>query len=151
MSTFYPSFDPDATPALDDALVDEIIGSPERTASDLLVLYFTSMLSDLEGVRDDAVSDRIVNALADMADEGDADAAMALMALEEISTDDGAPETKAVAIAMYEQVALKPILRDAIAGELDFATAASGIAAVKAFADLLLEDVFGADDDDDFD
>lgn len=148
MSIFYPSFDPNSAPALDEGMVDEIIASPERTASDLLVLYFTSLISDLEDARGDAVNDRIVNALADMSDGGDGDAAMALMALEEISTDDGAPEAKAVAIAMFEQVALKPILRDAISGELDFATAASGIAAVKAFAELLLEDVFGTDDAD---
>ena len=149
MSTFYPSFDlfdPNAMPALDEATVDRIIASPERTASDLLVLYFASLLSDLEGARGDAVNDRIVNTLADMAADGDTDAAMAMMALEEISTEDGAPETKAVAIAMFEQVALKPILQAAINGELDFAKAAAGIGAVKGFAELLLEDFFGTDD-----
>ena len=161
MSIFYPSFDPNSPPALDDAMVDQIIASPQRTASDLLVLYFTSLLPDLDSAdgadgaadaadaRAAAVSDRIANALADLAHRGDDDAAMALRALEEISAADNPPETKAVAIAMFEQVALKPILRDASNGDLDHATAASGIAAVKYFAEMLLADVFETDDADD--
>ena len=157
MSIFYPSFDPNSPPALDDAMVDQIIASPQRTASDLLVLYFTSLLPDLDGAagadgtadaRANAVSDRIANALADLAHRGDDDAAMALRALEEISAADNPPETKAVAIAMFEQVALKPILRDAISGDLDHATAADGIAAVKSFAEMLLADVFETEDAD---
>ena len=157
MSIFYPSFDPNSPPALDDAMVDQIIASPQRTASDLLVLYFTSRLPDLDSADDaddaadaraDAVSDRIANALADLAHRGDDDAAMALRALEEIGAADNPPETKAVAIAVFEQVALKPILRDAINGDLDHATAADGIAAVKDFAEMLLADVFETDDAD---
>ena len=152
MSIFYPSFDPNSPPALDDAMVDQIIASPQRTASDLLVLYFTSLLPDLDSADDAAdaraaaASDRIANALADLAESGDDDAAMALRALEEISAADNPPETKAVAIAMFEQVALKPILRDAISGDLDHATAADGIAAVKYFAEMLLAGVFETDD-----
>ena len=158
MSIFYPSFDPNSAPALDEGMVDQIIASPERTASDLLVLYFTSLLPNLDGAdgidgaasaRNYAVSDRIANALADLAHSGDEDAAMALLALEEISAADSPPETKAVAIAMFEQVALKPILRDASTGDLDHATAAGGIAAVKSFAEMLLAEVFGTDDADD--
>ena len=140
-SIFSQPFDPGSPPVVDEALIDRIIAAPDRSASDLLILYISSLASDLAGARSDDANDRIIHALADMAEDGDLDAAMALTALQDMGADDAPPETKAVAVGMFEQVALKPILEAAVNGELDHITAAAGLAAVKSFTEMLWNDV----------
>lgn len=130
-------------------VIDTILNAPEKSASDLVALYLSVMLSDAATMDYDVdeVGDRIIEALNRMADDGDDDALLAALALVNLLTDDAPPAARAVFIVMLEVVILKPLALAAAHEQLDYHTAGLGVAAIKSFTESLLRE--GLDDDDD--
>ena len=138
-------------------VIDTILEAPEKSASDLVALYLSVMLSDAATMDYDVedVGDRIIEALNRMADDGDEEALMAALmaalALVNLLTEDAPPAARAVFIVMLEVVILKPIALAAAHEQLDYHTAGLGVAAIKSFTESLLREGLDDDDDDDGD
>lgn len=149
MDNFFESMDMSAFPPLDAALVDDVLSGGGRSASELLMLYFACVTSDAEELED--APDRIAEAISDMADDGDEEAMMAMIALGSLASEDASPETRMVGVAMFQSVASRPLLRNVISGDMDFETAAGALSVIKILADGLMQDILGPDDLDDLD
>ena len=133
-------------------VIDTILNAPEKSASDLVALYLSSMMADPATMDYDVdeVGDRIMEALNRMADEGDDEALLATLGLGNLLAGDNAPvPARAVFIAMLEVVMLKPLALAAAYERLDYHTAGVGVTIIKSFTESLLRD--GLDDDDDGD
>ena len=146
MDRFFESPDLSAFPPLNPELVDEVLSSGGRSVSELLMLYFACVTSDPEEHDFDDATRRIAQVISDQADDGDEDAMMALVALENLENDDAPDEAVIVGAAMLQVVATLPILRNVIAGEMDYEAAASPLMLVKMLADHALLDVLDPED-----
>ena len=130
-------------------VIDTILNAPEKSASDLVALYLSSMMADPATMDYDVdeVGDRIMEALNRMADDGDDDALLATLGLGNLLTGEDTPiPARAVFIAMLEVVMLKPLALAAAYERLDYHTAGVGVTIIKSFTESLLRD--GLDDDD---
>ena len=151
MDRFYESMDLSAFPPLDASLVDDVLAEGSRSASELLMLYFACVTSDSDEYRFSDAPDRIAEAISDMADDGDEDAMMAMAALATLASDDASDEARIVGAAMMQAVASRPLLRNVIAGDMDYEAAAAALSVIKMLSDGLLQDIFPADSLDDID
>ena len=145
MTQFFDSMDTSGFPPLDAALVDDVLAQGGRSASELLMLYFACVtaVSDDEAFSD--APDRIAEAISDLADDGDEEAMMAMIALGTLAAEDTPDEARIVGVAMMQSVASRPLLRNVIAGDMDFETAAGALTVIKLLCDGLLNDLFPAE------
>ena len=154
MDNFNESMDMSAFPPLDAALVDDVLAQGGRSASELMMLYFACLTSDSDESAFADAPDRIAEAISDMADDGDEEAMMAMVALASLATEEESDEARIVGVAMMQAVASRPLLRNVIAGDMDYEAAAAALSVIKMLADGLLQDIFpsgGMDDLDDLD
>ncbi len=152
MDRFFDSMDLSAFPPLDASLVDDVLAEGSRSASELLMLYFACLTSESDEYGFSDAPDRIAEAISDMADDGDEEAMMAMVALETLASDAATDEARIVGVAMMQAVASRPLLRNVIAGDMDYEAAAGALSVIKMLSDGLLQDIFASDGGlDDFD
>ena len=140
-----------AFPPLDAALVDDVLAEGARSASELLMLYFACVTSDSDEAAFADAPDRIAEAISDMADDGDEEAMMAMVALATLASQETSDEARIVGVAMMQAVASRPLLRNVITGDMDYEAAAGALSVIKMLSDGLLEDIFPSDSLGDFD
>lgn len=154
MDRFFDAIDLSAFPPLDAALIEDILDEGGRSASELLMLYFACLTSDSDELGFSDAPDRIAEAISDMADDGDEEAMMAMVALNALALDDASDEARIVGVAMMQAVASRPLLRNVITGDMDYGAAAGALSVIKMLSDGLLQDIFQSDapgDQDDLD
>lgn len=148
MDRFFGPVDDGVFESLTGEMVDDFLEGGERDVSELLMLYFACVSADPEEVDFGDGPERIVEMLSDMADDGDEDALMAMVAVETLETESATDEAVIVGAAMMQAVASRPILRNIISGDMDYDAAVPALMVIKMLADHLVSDVVG---DDDFD
>ncbi len=151
MDRFLNSFDLDSGASLDPEVVSDILANDDRSASELLMLYFVCSTSDPEEHDFGDVPERIAEKISDLADDGDEDAMMAMVALDVLASDDPTEEATIVGVAMLQLVATRPILRDIIDNKMDYEAAAAPLMVIKMLADHLMLDVLDPEGMDDLD
>ena len=155
MDRFFESPDLSAFPPLNVELVNDVLlSSGDRSVSELLMLYFACVTSDPDEQDFIDATERIAQVISDRADDGNEEAMMAMVALENLESEDASDEATIVGAAMLQAVASRPLLRDVIAGDLDYEAAAAPLTVIKMLTDHLLLDVLnpeGLDDIDDLD
>ena len=154
MDNLFNSEDMGGLPALDRETLEDILAGGRHSASEWLMLYFACVTGDPENVEFGDAPERIMRNISDLADDGDEEAMMAMVALQNVESDDATPEAVIVGAAMLQAVATLPILRSVIAGDMDYETAAGPLTLAKMLADHILLDVLdpdGSADPDDID
>jgi len=151
VDNFFESMDMNAFSPLDAALVDDVLAQGSRSASELLMLYFACLTRDSDEYGFSDAPDRIAEAISDMADDGDEEAMMAMVALETLTSDATSDEARIVGVAMMQAVASRPLLRNVISGDMDYEAAAGALSVIKMLSDGLLQDIFTTGGSDDFD
>jgi len=151
---FFESPDLSAFPPLTAEMVEDVLSAGGHIVSELLMLYFACVTSDPDEHDFADAPQRIIQEISDLADDGDEDAMMAMVALDTLELENATEEATIVGAAMLQLVASRPILRDVISGDLDFEAAAAPLTVIKMLTDHLLVDVLdpeGLDDLDDLD
>ena len=151
MDRFSDAFNAGEFPPLDHALINEVLDDSPRDASELLMLYFACFTGEPDDPDMVYTSDRIATTISDMADDGDEDAMMAMVAMSTLYRDDASASDIIVGVAMLRAVASRPLLRNVIFGDMDHEAATAGLSVINLLADHLLADVFDADELDDLD
>ncbi len=151
MKQLFESLNPNVPPTLDADLLDDILAEGGRTASELIMLYFASLAANPDADASDDIADRIIQAISDLADDGDEDAMMSRVALTALDSAGAPDEARIVGVAMMQAVVSRPILQDVISGDVDYEDAAASLSVIKIFSDSLLQDVFPPDGLDDLD
>ena len=147
MDRFFESPDLSGFPPLNVELIDDVLSSSgDRSVSELLMLYFACVTSDPDEQDFIDATESIAQVISDRADDGDEDAMMALVALENLESDDASEEATIVGAAMLQVVAALPVLRSVIAGDMDYEAAAPPLMLVKMLADHALLDVLEPED-----
>ena len=91
MTQFFDDMDMSMLVPLDAAMVEEALSGSNRSVSELLMLYFACLTNTNDETAIIEAPERIALAISDMADDGDEDAMMAMVAISTLSSDD-APE-----------------------------------------------------------
>ncbi|MYC34922.1 MAG: hypothetical protein F4X64_17335 [Chloroflexi bacterium] len=147
MDRFFESPDLSGFPPLNVELVNDVLlSSGDRSVSELLMLYFACVTSDPDEQDFIDATERIALVISDRADDGDEEAMMAMVALGTLESDDDSEEATIVGAAMLQAVGALPILRNVIAGEMDYEAAAPPLMMIKMLADHALLDVLDPDD-----
>ena len=143
--------DMSSRPALDPETLEGILAGEQHSASEWLMLYFACVTSDPDEFDFGDAPERIMRNISDQADDGDEEAMMAMVALQNVGADDATPEAIIVGAAMLQAVATLPILRNVIAGSMGYEAAAGPLTLVKMLADHILLDVLDPEGSDDMD
>jgi hypothetical protein len=152
VNRFFDSFsDLSMLVPVDSALVEAALDNPDRTASELLLLYFACLTSDSDGAAVEDAPERIALAISDMADDGDEEAIMAMIAISALTDDDAPVADVIVGVAMLNTVASRPLLRSVISGDLDNETVAGALSVFNMLSNELLGAAIDLDDIDDLD
>ncbi len=151
MATFFDPMDMSMLVPLDAEMVEEALSGPNRSASELLMLYFACLTNTTDEPAIVDAPDRIALAISDMADDGDEDAMMAMVAISTLSSDQAPEQDVIVGVSMLNAVTSRPLLRGVISGDLDTDTAAGALSVINMLSTHLLGDVMDIDDIDDLD
>ena len=136
---------------VDAAMVEDALENPDRSASELLLLYFACLTNDPDEIAIDDAAERVGLAISDLADDGDEEAMMAMMAIQGVSSDDSTEAEVIIGIAMLNAVASRPLLRSVISGDLDHETAAGALSVVNLLCSQLVGNLSDSDGFDDID
>ncbi len=151
MTQFFDDMDMSMLVPLDADMVEEALSGSNRSVSELLMLYFACLTNTTDEIAIVDAPERIALAISDMADDGDEDAMMAMVAISTLSSDDAPEQDVIVGVAMLNSVATRPLLRGVISGELDADTAAGALSVINMLSAHLLGDALDLDDIDDLD
>ena len=151
MTQFFDDMDMSMLVPLDADMVEEALSGSNRSVSELLMLYFACLTNTNDEIAIVDAPERIALAISDMADDGDEDAMMAMVAISTLSSDDAPEQDVIVGVAMLNSVATRPLLRGVISGELDADTAAGALSVINMLSAHLLGDALDLDDIDDLD
>lgn len=151
MTQFFDDMDMSMLVPLDAAMVEEALSGSNRSVSELLMLYFACLTNTNDEIAIIEAPERIALAISDMADDGDEDAMMAMVAISTLSSDDAPEQDVIVGVSMLNAVTSRPLLRGVITGDLDTDTAAGALTVINMLSTHLLGDVFDLDDIDDRD
>ena len=122
-------------PPMTREIVNAALDREDITAAELMMLYFAC--ATIEPVEEEfgGAPARIANILLDLAEEGDEDAAMALMALNALVSEDVSEEALVVGVEMFRAISTRPILRNVIAEKMDLADAAAALTVINTLAE----------------
>ena len=149
MNNYFDSPDLDGAQSLTVAAVEQALAKGDGTAADLLMLYLACLVADPNEQEEfGGVADRVADALFEMAEEGDEDAALAMAALNALAEEDGSDDAKTVGAAMFRAVATRPILLSVADGRMDFEAATAALEVIDTLAGGFSD---GGGDLDDFD
>ena len=151
MNRFFDDFDMSMLVPVDAAMVEDALENPDRSASELLLLYFACLTNDPDEIAIDDAAERVGLAISDLADDGDEEAMMAMMAIQGVSSDDSTEAEVVIGIAMLNAVASRPLLRSVISGDLDHETAAGALSVVNLLCSQLVGNLSDSDGLDDLD
>ncbi len=151
MNRFFDDFDMSMLVPVDAAMVEDALENPDRSASELLLLYFACLTNDPDEIAIDDAAERVGLAISDLADDGDEEAMMAMMAIQGVSSDDSTEAEVIIGIAMLNAVASRPLLRSVISGDLDHETAAGALSVVNLLCSQLVGNLSDSDGFDDID
>ncbi len=149
MNRYFDDFDMSMLVPVDSSAVEDALNNPDRTVSELLLLYFVCLSRDPDGVGLDESTDRIAQTISDLADDGDEEAMMAMVAISALSSEHAAESDVIVGVAMLHAVASRPLLSSVVSGDLDHDTAAGALGVINVLSNELLGDVLDLDDLDD--
>ena len=132
MDRLFESPDFEGIPPLSMEVVDEALHRGDITAAELLMLYFACATAEPEdtGEMSDA-AERIADYLLDLAEDEDEEAAMALMALNTLLSDDNSEPALIVGAEMFRSVTMRSVLRSVIAGRMETEDAAAAIMVIN--------------------
>ena len=149
MNNYFDSPDLDDASSLTVEAVEQALARGDGAAADLLMLYLACLVADPSDQAEfGGVADRVADALFEMAEKGDEDAALAMAALNALMEEDGSDDAKTVGVAMLRAVATRPILLRVADGRMDFAAATAALAVIDTLAGGFWD---GGGDLDDFD
>ena len=151
MTQFFDDMDMSMLVPLDAEMVEEALSGSARSVSELLMLYFACLTNTEDETAIVDAPERIALALSDMADDGDEDAMMAMVAISNLTSDEAPEQDVIVGVAMLNSVASRPLLRSVISGDLDTDTAAGALSVINMLSTHLLGDLLDLDDFDDLD
>ncbi len=152
MTGNFDAMDLDGIPPLSAEVVDAALARPDKTAAELLMLYFAcAAIEPTERDEFGGLADQVADAMFEMAEAGDEDAMMAMTALTTLMDEEVSAEATVVGVSMFKSVATRPILQNVITGKMDFENAAAALTVIETLAGGFLGDQFDLDDMDDAD
>ena len=126
MDRLFESPDFEGIPPLSMEVVDEALNRGDVTAAELLMLYFACATAESEDAGEMSnAAERIADYLLDLAEDEDEEAAMALMALNTLLSDDNSEAGLIVGAEMFRSVTMRSVLRNVIAGRMETEEAAA--------------------------
>ena len=132
MDRLFESPDFEGIPPLSMEVVDEALNRGDVTAAELLMLYFACATAESEDAGEMSnAAERIADYLLDLAEDEDEEAAMALMALNTLLSDDNSEAGLIVGAEMFRSVTMRSVLRNVIAGRMETEEAAAAVMVIN--------------------